>query len=80
MFRIILGIFALAQILWAAILLSPDLFTRVSAWVTFDSEAAKTWDKTPSAQITISPAGTPVPAAISQITTTIPAPPNRDSH
>lgn len=58
MFKILLGFFALAQIVTAAILLSPDLFTRVSAGVVFDSQATSTWNRTiPSAQINVSPAG-----------------------
>lgn len=81
MLKILLGIFALVQIITATILLSPDLFERVSAGVVFDSQATSTWNKTiPSAQINVSPAGGPIPPAVSQIVTVIPPPPNTHSH
>ena len=81
MLKILLGVFALTQILCGVILVSPNLFSRVSADVQFDNQATKTWDKDiANTQITISPAWSPAPAVISQITTVIPAPPNTHSH
>jgi hypothetical protein len=81
MLKNFLGIFAIAQIVVASVLLSPDLFMRVSAWVIFDNQATRTWNRTiPSAQINVSPAGGPIPPAVSQIVTVIPPPPNTHSH
>jgi hypothetical protein len=79
--KILLGVLALAQIICGVVLVSPNLLSRVSADVQFYNQATKTWDKYISnTQITVSPAGSPAPAVISQITTVIPAPPNTHSH
>lgn len=76
------GIFALVQIIIGITLVSPSLFTYVSANVQFDSQPVKTWNSNiPSTSVNVTIwQNTPAVVSSGVIILPPPPPPNTESH